>query len=222
MSLPFTQESNSHNPTNWNKGSSRVAASVCKWPQTRGKANVQTSLDAFINIPAVSVVNPAGGNWLYSYVVAQFNYSVGQSFSLKAWQNISFISSGSFVAVVRFYTGNKVTRYSIWNTWNNISHTDEGFYLNITPYSGQVIPSNFSIEIWSFPDFSLVLGASSTILTSILIPITPTTNPGDSLAPICVGNPVSELSFTDAGATFDLTNFPLPIPFSPTTVFTGN
>lgn len=219
-----------HFPTTWSVLNSQ-AGSWSKWPKSITPGVVQKSNRSFIVIPAFNIANPIGGvGFVYSYCIAQFNYSVGQSFAFNPDAFIQYTSDPAQYGknayncqfVVRWYntdTG-EVFRYKLIDGVVGTHNTKDFNYIPL--YVGQVIGVNFSIEIWSYPfDTSSVSNqANIQAFTSLYFPLNYTaTNIGD----INLGNVISSTNINDFPANnFECSGFPIPIPLGSKYAFVGN
>jgi hypothetical protein len=122
------------------------------WPRTLTKSNVLSRNNGCFILPAfsVSISLPVA----YSFETLQFNFSSPTPFSFIS------IPSGvgkNFCPVVRYRVGEVATRFKLWSTTE---------LLYVPLYAGEVIKSNFVIEIWTLPDAAVASNASSLVILS--------------------------------------------------------
>ncbi len=100
----------------------------------------------FFNIPAFTgIANNIG----ISLIATQFNYQASQHFTITTLPIIS--SNISFVACIKYVlAGGVVKRFKLWE---NVGETIIGCPL----YAGQKIYKNFTIEIWTIPDYTTTI-----------------------------------------------------------------
>lgn len=155
---------NIHNP---NSNKTLVPASTGVWPKGLVAGVIRKSLDTYIILPAFNLSrdlidsdNP-GLHFDSSFCVAQYNYSVARNISFKQ-HPIQVPPGVTYCLIVRYFQGGNSFRFKLWS--------DVGESLVFFPnYSGQVIPGNFSLEVWCFPtSFTCVNPAAVALQLSIM------------------------------------------------------
>lgn len=224
MSLEITE----HNPPVWTEGGT-LAANVQPWPRTPIPAKVQKLLRGYLTVPTFSVNSPAGG-FPASFNVIQFNYQASSPFAF-AEDAFTFFSTTDFGTLPGFM---------ICVKWFNIGDTEAHRYIlaeltNSTfelaglnyfdQYAGQLIPKNFSIEIWSqilhqgLPPFNKII--NTTAIQAFMSLLFNPANASDMSSRIGA-NQISSIAYNTAGAGFPTNSFPIPFTLNPLFTFIGN
>ena len=206
------------------------------WPRKTLVPVVQKMLDTFVVLPAFNILAtvfaPGFPGWFTSsYCVQQYNYSAPGNFSFKDWQSINLYQPSNpvdnvsnYLLVVKFIKAGVVTRYTLWDKFLIFDGTTGDEYSHhIPPYAGQVIPPNFSFEVWCLPkQFAVLNDVPINILTSFLrFPQNSDSLQGfNDLSPHQLVPISSSIGANDAGFIFAMNN--TPIVWSPNIPFLSN
>lgn len=143
------------------------------------KTNTQLIIPSFNDQNFSTQNNQRLGLGAFNYCTRQFNYTAIEPFTLvdvySQPNQDFFLHKWNFCyPVIRFRTGINVTRYTINSIWYSF-YVSNGFIQpsNWPLYSGQVIPTQFVIEIWfvnqtSAPGFPVQLLQDMWLATSLL------------------------------------------------------
>lgn len=164
--MPQIYDINENNQPIWKE---TVLPTVLPWPKTIRKPRVSTMLDSYVELPAFNIQNGGLVAFGNSYVIQQYNYTASLPFSFKSWQAINVDNVGNYLLVVKWRVGSIVTRYKLWDFLSAFQLVDEGSYLHLTHYNGQIVPVNFSLEVWTYPSYGFAQNvAADKILLSIM------------------------------------------------------
>ena len=93
-----------------------------------------------------------GGSQILPYIVGQFNYTVGQNFVILNQDAAYQMPGGNYALCVRYRVGSVSYRYILGDPMNFtngfLERPSMRSLLPFPRYAGQVLKSNFVIEVW--------------------------------------------------------------------------
>lgn len=147
-------------------------------------------VQSYLIIPAFSLFADST-NLEYNRLCGQFNYMIGQNFTLTQKNLDALHAIDGAQLCVRYRVGTTVTRYTL----SDLPNTTVLPIANSSPYNGELIKSNCVFELWAYPlgfNMNVRLLAPVSLLTSILsIPSPISESAGPSLTALGVAPFVS-------------------------------